>query len=101
APAVHADPPLRLDSRPAARQVEPRKVAFGLARLALAEEEDVDHDVRAGVTPKTAFGQSNRGDQVGGPKAPNAVTPRPSPDDIALLSNISRVKGSLLIEKSL
>ena len=34
-------------------------------------------------------------------KPPNAFTPRPSPDDKALLPNISRVKGSVLIESSL
>ncbi len=34
----------------------------GLAGHALAQEKDVDHDVRAGIGPEAAFGEPNGGD---------------------------------------
>ncbi len=46
--------------------VQPARVVLWLTRLALAEEQDVDDDIRAGIGAKTAFGQAYGGDEVGG-----------------------------------
>ena len=45
--------------------VEPGQVALRLAVLALAEEQDVDHDVGAGVGAEAAFRQADRADEIG------------------------------------
>lgn len=65
-PAVHADRTLIVDSRPHLINIKPDLIAFRFSCLALAEEEDVNDDIGAGVAPKAAFWQADRRDQVGG-----------------------------------
>jgi hypothetical protein len=56
-PAVHADGALVLGGRADLIKIEPGNVALGLGDLALAEEEDVDDGVRAGIAAEAALGQ--------------------------------------------
>jgi len=64
-PPVHPNNSLIVRGRPHLIHIEPGLVAFGLTNLALAEEENIDDDIRAGVAAKAAFGQADRCDQVG------------------------------------
>ena len=56
-PPVNADRTFVVTRRPDLIDIQPQLVAFRLASLSLAEEQDVDNDIRAGVTAKAAFGQ--------------------------------------------
>ncbi len=64
-PSVDADGALVLGRRPDIINIEPCLIAFRLACLALAEEQNVDDHVRTGFSPGAAFGQTDRGNQVG------------------------------------
>ncbi len=65
-PAVHADRFFIVRGRSHLIDIEPCLGAFGLAGLALAEEENVDDDICAGVAAKAAFRHADCCDQVGG-----------------------------------
>ncbi len=63
-PAVHADRALVLRRGSDFLEVEPRRVALGIAELALAEEQEVDDDICAGGPAKAALRQTNGCDEV-------------------------------------
>lgn len=65
-PAIDPDGVFVVGGRPDLIDIEPQMISLRLSGLALAEEEDVDDDIRAGVTAKAAFGQPDCRDQVGG-----------------------------------
>ena len=63
-PAVHADSAFVICRRADLVEIEPRQIAFRVADLALAEEQDIDDDVGASAGAEAAVRQSDRGDQV-------------------------------------
>lgn len=65
-PAVHADRPFLRRGWADFVKIEPGKIAWRFAGLALAKEQDIDDDVGAGLPPETAFRQANGADQIGG-----------------------------------
>ncbi len=64
-PSIDADDALILRAGLNLLGVEPGLVAFGFSDLALAEEQNIDHHIRAGIGAETALGQADCGDQVG------------------------------------
>ncbi len=65
-PAIHPDYGVVTIRQADLVDVEPGNVALGLARPALAEEQDVDDHISPGIGPKAALGQADGGDEVGG-----------------------------------
>ena len=66
-PAIHADSTLVAARGLNLIDIKPHLIAFRLTELSLAEEEDVDDDVRTSIPAKAALGQTNTGNQIGGP----------------------------------
>ena len=65
-PAIDPDGAFVVGGRPDLIDIEPQLISLRLSGLALAEEQDVDDDIRAGVTAKAAFGQPDCRDQFCG-----------------------------------
>ncbi len=64
-PAVNPNGALVLGRGAHLVELKPRRIAFRVADLALAEEQDVDDDIRAGTGAEAPFGQPDRGNQIG------------------------------------
>src|SRR3546814_15383699 len=59
-PAIDPDGAFFVGGRPDLIDIEPQLISLRLSGLPLAEEQDVDDDIRAGVTAKAAFGQDRK-----------------------------------------
>lgn len=64
-PAIDANGAVVIGRRAHLLDVEPGQVALQLAVLAPAEEQDVDHDVGAGIGAEAAFRQTDRTEEIG------------------------------------
>lgn len=56
-PVTHMDCTLLFRRGTHLVHIEPHLITLGFANLALAEEQQVDHDIRAGIKPEATLGR--------------------------------------------